>query len=103
MFPEPHDDEVVSFLDFHRRGLGLPVHKLFYGFLHTLSLDHQHLSPNVVLQLAVFVTLCQGFLGIEPHTALFLRLFEVRGQPLSQMMPGYMPGCHPAVDTKIHR
>jgi hypothetical protein len=27
------------------------------------------------------MTLYEGFLGIEPDTAVFLRLVEVRGQP----------------------
>jgi hypothetical protein len=51
------------------------VHRFFHGFLDTFSLELQHLTS--VLQLAAFMTLCEGFLGIEPHTSLFLRLFEI--------------------------
>ncbi|RLM93686.1 hypothetical protein C2845_PM08G17480 [Panicum miliaceum] len=41
-----HGDQVVSFLDFHTRGLGPLAHKFFLGFLNTFGLELQHLNPN---------------------------------------------------------
>ncbi|RLM60257.1 hypothetical protein C2845_PM14G08270 [Panicum miliaceum] len=74
------------------RATRLPAHRFFRGFLDTFSLELQHLTSNLVLQLAAFVTLCESFLGIKPHKALFLRLFEVRGQT-----PSGQPGPDLAV------
>jgi hypothetical protein len=91
-FPLHRGEEVVSYLDFHMRVLGLPAHRFFPCFLDTFSLELQHLTPNSVLQLAMFVTLCKAFLSIKSHAALFLRLFEVRGQPpVGQSGPDLSP------------
>jgi hypothetical protein len=57
------------------------VDKFLCGFLNIFGLKVQHLNLNSVLKLAAFMTLYEGFLGIEPDTAVFLRLVEVRGQP----------------------
>ncbi|KAE8771753.1 hypothetical protein D1007_56318 [Hordeum vulgare] len=42
--------------------------------MHYILHPH-HLTTNIVLQLVVFVTLCEGFLGIEPRLVLWRRLF----------------------------
>jgi hypothetical protein len=38
---------------------------------------HQ-LTPNLILHIACFVTLCESFLGIEPHFLLWKSLFRLR-------------------------
>jgi hypothetical protein len=35
----------------------------------------QNLNPNSVLQISVFVTLCEGYLGIRPNFALWKYYF----------------------------
>ena len=77
-FPQPRPSKMVMFVDFHVRGLGFPVHNFFHGLLHVLGIELQHLNPNGVLQVAGFVVVCEGFLGINPHASLFLRVFEIR-------------------------
>ena len=40
-FPQPRPDEVVSFLTFHERGLGYPVHWFLRGLLNEWGLELQ--------------------------------------------------------------
>ena len=46
------------------RGLALPASPFFCGLLDFNSLNLTHLNPNSVLQIVVFVHLCEAFLGI---------------------------------------
>jgi hypothetical protein len=59
--------EAVIFMSFLIRGLALPVYPFFHGLLDFYSMNLTHLNPNYVLQIAVFVHLCEAFLGIFPH------------------------------------
>jgi hypothetical protein len=34
-----------------------------------------HLTPNSILHIACFATLCESFLGIEPHFVLWRSIF----------------------------
>jgi hypothetical protein len=53
--------EAVIFVPFLIRGLALPVSPFFRGLLDFYSLNLTHLNPNSVLQVAVFVHLCEAF------------------------------------------
>ena len=75
--PSPPDDYVVSFVPFHERGLVTPPHRFFRGLLHYYGLELQHLNPNRIQHISAFVTLCEGYLGIEPHFELWKYLFAV--------------------------
>jgi hypothetical protein len=65
---DPTEDthETVMFAPFLIRGLALPVSPFFRGLLDFYSLNLTHLNPISVLQIAVFVHLCEAFLGIFP-------------------------------------
>ena len=58
---------VVSFAHFHEQGFAVPTHKFLRGLLDYYQVELQHLTPNGVQHIAVFVALCKGFLGISPH------------------------------------
>ena len=77
-FPRPWDGEVVSFLAFHERRLGYPAHWFLRGLLNEWGLELQHLNPTGVLHIAIFITVCEVFLGMEPHVDLFWRVFIER-------------------------
>ena len=70
-FPQPRAGEVVSFLAFHVRGLGYPTHWFLCGLLNEWGLELQHLNPTGVLHIIGFVTVCEAFLGMEPHVDFF--------------------------------
>ena len=76
---------MVSFLTFHERGLGYPAHWFLRGLLNEWGLELQHLNPTGVLHIAGFITVCEAFLGMEPHMDFFWRIFS--GQALSEGKP----------------
>jgi hypothetical protein len=55
---------------FSHPGNSLASFSLFRGLLDFYSLNLTHLNPNYVLQVVVFVHLCEVFLGILPHFGL---------------------------------
>ena len=76
---------MVSFLTFHERGLGYPTHWFLRGLLNEWDLELQHLNPTRVLHIVGFVTMCEAFLGMEPHVDSFQRMFF--GRALSEGKP----------------
>jgi hypothetical protein len=60
------------FLAFLLRGLSLP------GLLFVYGVQLHQLTPNSILHIACFVTLCESFLGIEPHFLLWRSIFQLR-------------------------
>ena len=73
----PPDGYVVSFAHFDERGFTTPAHKFLRGLLHYYKVELQHLTPNGVQNIAAFVALCEGFLGISPHFDLWWYFFAV--------------------------
>ena len=43
----------------------------FEAFFIIGGVQVHHLTPNSILQILIFVHLCEAFLGIEPHFDLF--------------------------------
>ena len=70
-FQQPLAGEVVSFLAFYERGLGHPMHWFLRGLLNEWRLELQHLNLTGVLHVSSFITICEAFLGMEPHMDLF--------------------------------
>ena len=44
-------------------------------------MEHVHLNPNSIFQIAVYVHFCEAFLGIRPHWVLFRKIFSLKPQP----------------------
>jgi hypothetical protein len=68
--PQPPSGYRVMFLSFLFRGLSLPAHEFLRGLLFLYGVQLHQLTPNSILHIACFVTLCESFLGIEPHFLL---------------------------------
>jgi hypothetical protein len=66
------------FLAFLLRGLSLPAHEFFRGLLYIYGVQLHQLTPNLILHIACFVTLCESFLGVEPHFLLWRSIFWLR-------------------------
>ena len=66
----------VMFLAFIIRGLSLPLHPFLRGLLCFYGLQLHQLFPNSLLHITCFITLCECWLGIEPHFGLFKRIFN---------------------------
>jgi hypothetical protein len=74
--PAPPEGYVVSFVAFHEKGLGMPSSRFMRALLHYYKVELHHLAPNSISQAAIFVAVCEGYLGIEPHWNLWLHLFK---------------------------
>jgi hypothetical protein len=68
----------VMFLDFLLRGLSLPAHEFLRGLLFVYGVQLHQLTLNSILHIACFITLCESFLGINPHWVLWKFLFCLR-------------------------
>ena len=64
----------VILAPFFIRGLGLPICSFVRGLLRFYSIDLTHLNPNSILQIAIFIHLCEAFLGIPPYFGLWIEV-----------------------------
>jgi hypothetical protein len=81
IIPQPPTGFRVIFLAFLLRGFSLPPHPFLHGLLFAYGIQLHDLNPNTILHIACFITLCECFLGIEPHWALWRRIFIIRRPP----------------------
>jgi hypothetical protein len=76
--PKPRDGFRVMFFAFLLRGLSLPAHEFLRGLLFVYGVQLHQLTPNSILHIACFITLCESFLGIDPYFLLWRSLFWLR-------------------------
>jgi hypothetical protein len=86
--PNPPAGFQVMFLAFVLYGLSFLPHDLLCGLLFAYGIQLHDLNPNTILHIACFITLCKYFLGIEPHWALWRRIFVIK-RPLQHQMGGF--------------
>ncbi|RLN29221.1 orf3 [Panicum miliaceum] len=77
-FPFEDRTKTVVFWSFYEKGFGLPSGAFFRGLLHNCGLEATHHKPNSIMQIATFIHLCEGFLGIVPHFNLWRALCHLR-------------------------
>ncbi|KAK1662255.1 hypothetical protein QYE76_050414 [Lolium multiflorum] len=77
-YPAPPMQYRVSFVDHLIRGLSTPIHDFLRGLLFMYGLQLHHLTPNSILHISIFITLCESFLGIQPNWSLWKRIFLCR-------------------------
>ncbi|KAK1681239.1 hypothetical protein QYE76_042087 [Lolium multiflorum] len=70
-YPTPPMEYRVSFVDHLIRGLSAPIHPFLRGLLYVYGLQLHHLTPNSILHISIFITLCEAFLGVQPNWALW--------------------------------
>ena len=78
MEPQPRPGECVLLATHVDRGFSLPPHPFFRGFLNFFGAQLHHFSPNTIMYLAAFVSMCENFLGCRPHWGLFKHIFTIR-------------------------
>jgi hypothetical protein len=88
-FPIEDTHESVVYIPFLICGIALPISPFFCGLLDCYNLNLTHLNPNSILQIFVFVHLCEAYLGILPHFGLWKYLYHCR--------PGMVGGQHQLV------
>ncbi|XP_071674532.1 uncharacterized protein [Lolium perenne] len=77
-YPKPPMEYRVSFVDHLIRGLSTPIHDFLRGLLFVYGIQLHQLTPNSILHISIFITLCECFLGITPNWALWKRIFCLR-------------------------
>ncbi|MBB6642133.1 hypothetical protein H7F02_19000, partial [Proteus mirabilis] len=80
--------------------LGFPLHPFVYGLMFYYELDFHDLAPNFVLNISVFIVVCEAFLRIKPHFGLCLQIFCVKPKIVSSQQAkcgGAMVGKMPNV------
>ncbi|KAK1652868.1 hypothetical protein QYE76_070673 [Lolium multiflorum] len=76
--PRPPKGFTVMFVAFLFRGLSLPAHVFLRSLLFFYGIQLWQLTPNSILHLSIFITLCEAFLGIDPHWGLWRKIFYVK-------------------------
>lgn len=76
--PCPEPGYRVIFRDFLLRGLSIPAHEFLRGLLFIYGVQLHQLMPNSILHIVCFITLCECFLGINPHWGLWRHIFLIR-------------------------
>jgi hypothetical protein len=74
--PSPPPGYIVSFVSFHERGFGVPASRFMRAILHNYEVELHNRSPNSISQAAIFVAVCEGYLGIDPHWDLWTHFFS---------------------------
>ena len=87
IMPEPREGERVVFRSHFLRGIGLPVSTFFRSWLDFYQLQPHHLTPNAVVLLSAFVTLCEGYLGVLPTLELWGEFFQSKVGTRMQGVP----------------
>ncbi|KAK1610329.1 hypothetical protein QYE76_034002 [Lolium multiflorum] len=77
-FPTPPIQYRVTFVDHLIRGFSAPIHEFLRGLLFVYGLQLHQLTPNSILHISIFITLCECFLGTHPNWALWKRIFCIR-------------------------
>ena len=87
----------MVFLTPFERGFGLSASTFFRTFLEFFGLQPHHLGTGAIVQLSGFVTLCEGYLGVEPTIDLWAHFFSLKQQGPSA---GEFADCGAAVISK---
>ena len=74
--PQPPSGYVVSL------GFSVPTGRFIHALCHHYKVELHNFSPNAISQEAVFVAVCEVYLGVEAHWDLWKHLF--RGGALHQ-------------------
>ncbi|CAN6235044.1 unnamed protein product [Urochloa humidicola] len=74
--PNPPPGYVVSLAPLHERRFGSPAGRFIRALCHHYGVELHNFAPNAISQAAVFVAVCEGFLGVPVHWDLWIHLFR---------------------------
>jgi hypothetical protein len=81
--PNPLDGYVVNFIRLHERGFTAPASSFIQGLCYHYGVELHNFAPNATSQMATFVGVCEGFLGILVNWDLWVHLFRAELHTLS--------------------
>jgi hypothetical protein len=56
----------------------VPSHRFLHFLLQFYGMELHHLTPSGIVHIAAFMTLCEDYMGIEPHFNLWNYFFRAR-------------------------
>jgi hypothetical protein len=74
-FPALVEGYVVTFVAFYEQGFSALSHRFLCSLLQHYDLELHNLTPSGILHIAAFVTLCEAYMGIDPHFGLWNYFF----------------------------
>ncbi|KAK1606146.1 hypothetical protein QYE76_029819 [Lolium multiflorum] len=60
----------LGFISASEDDIRLPAHEFLRCLLFFYGIQLWQLTPNSILHLSIFITVCEAFLGIDPHWGL---------------------------------
>lgn len=75
---DPAEDETPLFINFIMVGLVPPFLNFFYAVMESYALRLLQIHPNSILVLSIFAHLCEMFIEVMSHVALFRRFYYPR-------------------------
>jgi hypothetical protein len=78
--PTPVGGYVVVCVVSYERGFDMPQHQFFCSLLQFYGLELHRLTPNRIQHMVAFMTLCESYMGIEPHFDLQNYFFRAQLQ-----------------------
>ena len=85
--------EIVVFTSFYEHGFTTPAHDFLRSLLFFYGLELIHLNPNSILQVSIYIHLCEAFPGIDPHFDLWHHLFHVKPDPTTVVGGSDLPAA----------
>jgi hypothetical protein len=85
--PNPPFGYVVSFVRFHERGFTAPASRFMRALCYHYGVELHNFTPNAISQAAMFVGVCEGFLGIPVNWDLWVHLFRAELHMLATSEP----------------
>jgi hypothetical protein len=67
---------IVVYVAFYERAFTMPSHRFLRSLLHFYGLELPLLTPSGILHMAAFITLCEAYMGMEPHFNLWNYFFH---------------------------
>jgi hypothetical protein len=82
--------DFVFFVAYALAGLMLPLSSFFLTLLEYYGLQLQHLYPNYIALVAIFIHLCEMYVGVRPSVQLFRCFFVLKpASPRPPLISGY--------------
>src|SRR6185295_8889616 len=74
--PNPPEGYVMSLVRLHEQGFGMPVSRFMRALGEHYGVELHNCGPNSISQEAVFIAICEVYLGIAAHSDLWIHLFR---------------------------
>ncbi|KAK1616628.1 hypothetical protein QYE76_022145 [Lolium multiflorum] len=68
----------LGFISTSDEDIRLPAHEFLRSLLFFYGIQLWQLTPNSILHLSIFITVCEAFIGIDPHWGLWRKTFYVK-------------------------